>query len=124
MSESMALSDISMVIESTLCKLEIENEGTFTDKTAGKLLELYFDEFHFKDSDINFSNTTQRDQFLQILQILKQDLANIPEEQLVKVMATVYRSILRRTNGGREYLQFAQQYVGARVAQGARMITP
>jgi hypothetical protein len=123
MSASIELEDISHVIESILCKLEFESEEHFTDITASKLIEIYFDKFHFKDSDINFSNATQRDQFNQILQVVKQDLPNVQEEQLVKVMAAVYRSIQRRTNGGREYLQFAQQYVGARVTQGARIIT-
>jgi hypothetical protein len=35
----------------------------------------------------------------------------------------IYRSIQRRTSGGREYLTFAQQYVGARVGPGARVLS-
>ena len=57
-----------------------------------------------------------------MVEIVEQDLSSIPEEQRIKVMASIYRSIQRRTSGGREYLQFAQQYVGARVAPGARVL--
>ncbi len=44
------------------------------------------------------------------------------KEQLIKVMAAIYRSIQRRTTGGREYLAFAQQYVGSRLEHGVRSI--
>lgn len=123
MSASIELDEISNVVESTLCKFELESGGSFSDNNASKLIELYFDKFHFNDADLKFSNAAQEDQFNQILQVFNQDLPIVSEEQLVKVLATVYRSIQRRTNGGSEYLQFAQHYVGARVAQGARIIS-
>ncbi len=123
MSDSMELQDISNTIESTFCGLELKYEELFNDKTAIGLLELFFDKYYFKDLMLNLGATAQKEQFNEMVEILEQDLSSTPEEQRIKVMASIYRSIQRRTNGGREYLQFAQQYVGARVAPGARMLT-
>ena len=36
--------------------------------------------------------------------------SEIPPEQVVKVLAAVYRSIQRRTVGGTSYLQFVSQF--------------
>ena len=123
MSDSFELEAISNVIESTLCNMALESRDLFQDKDAIKLIELFFDKYHFKDDELQFADILQRNNFHKILEVCHQDLASTPQEELVKVMAAVYRSIQRRTNGHREYLQFAQQYVGARVAPGARVIT-
>lgn len=123
MSTLMTLEDIANVIESTLCGFDLESEEPFTDKKASQLIELFFDKYYFNDADLKFSSLELRKQFHEMLQICEQDLPDTPSEQLIKVMAAIYRSIQRRTNGGREYLQFAQQYVGARVAHGTRIIT-
>ncbi len=121
MSNSFELQGISNVIESVLCALNIESEE-FTDQSAAKLLEISFDKYHFKDSELTFSNVVQKDWLDRISQAIEQDFQNVPGEQLIRVLATVYRSIQRRTNGGSEYLQFAQQYVGARVGPGAGVL--
>jgi hypothetical protein len=123
MSDSMELQDISNTIESILCGFELNCEELFNDKTAIGLLELFFDKYYFKDLELNFGTTAEKEQFNEMVAIVEQDLSSIPEEQRIKVMASIYRSIQRRTNGGREYLQFAQQYVGARIASGARALT-
>ncbi|MBW2596914.1 MAG: hypothetical protein JRC93_13295 [Deltaproteobacteria bacterium] len=123
MSDSMVLQDISNVIESILCGFDTEVEKDFTDKTALQLLELAFDKYHFKDSELAFSNSTLKIQFERMSQIIEQDLSDTSKEQLTKVMASIYRSIHRRTNGGSEYLSFAQQYVGARVGPGVRVLS-
>ena len=122
MSDSMSLQDISNVVESTLCGFDIKSENEFKDKSALQLLELAFDKYHFKDSELSFSDSKLKIQFETMVPIIENDLSDISKEQLVKVMASIYRSIQRRTNGGREYLTFAQQYVGARVGSGARVL--
>ena len=122
MSDSIELQDISNVIESILCGFDTETENDFTDKEVLQLLELGFDKYHFKDSELAFSNSTLKILFEKMSQLIEQDLSNTPKEQLIKVLASIYRSVQRRTNGGREYLTFAQQYVGARVGPGARVL--
>ena len=124
MSKSMELQNISNVVESVLCEFGIENEDEFTDKTALQLLELSFDKYHFKDEELPISNSSLKDKFEKMSQIIEHDLPDTSKEQLIKVMASIYRSVQRRTCGGREYLTFAQQYVGARVGLGARVLSP
>lgn len=122
MSDSLELQDISNAIESTLCALELESEESFTDKIAARLIELYLDKYHFKDPKLTFNNNAIEVQFYKMSKIFEQELLNIQEDQFLKVLASVYRSIQRRTNGGKEYLRFAQQYVGVRVESGMRVL--
>lgn len=122
MSNSMDLQCISNVIESTLCAFEFESEDPFTDKTATRLIELYFDKYHFKDSELSFDNSALKVKFDKMLKIFEQEYPDTPEERFLKILASVYRSIQRRTNGGSEYLQFVQKYVGARVESGVRIL--
>lgn len=122
MSDSMELQEISNVVESILCRFDIEYEDEFTDKRALQLLELAFDKYHFKDSELVINNSELKIQFERMLQIIEQDLIDTSKERLVKVMASIYRSIQRRTNGGREYLTFAQQYVSTRIGPGVRAL--
>ena len=122
MANSMELQDIANTIESTFCSFDLENEATFTDKTVITLLELLFNHYHFHDSELDFEDSVLKAYFDKLLQIIKQDLSTVPEEQLVQVMGAIYRSIQRRTNGGKEYLQFTHRYVGIRAGRGGRMI--
>lgn len=110
MADSIALQDIANIIESTLCAFDNETENNLTDKTALQLLELAFDKYHFNDSELVFSDPALETPFKKMSQLIENDLADTPGEQLIKVMAAIYRSIQRRTNGGREYLSFVQQY--------------
>jgi hypothetical protein len=122
MSDSMELQDISNSIESILCLFDSEKENNFTDKTALQILELVFDKYYFKDSELVFNNPTLKFLFERLSKIFEKDLPDTPKEKLIKVLASIYRSIQRRTNGGREYLTFVQQYVGPRVGPGARIL--
>lgn len=122
MSDSMELQDISNVVESILCGFDIETETDFVDKTVLQLLELAFDKYHFKDSELTYSNSALKIMFEKMSQFIEQDLSDTPKEQLIKVLSSIYRSVQRRTNGGREYLTFVNQYVGARVGPGARVL--
>jgi hypothetical protein len=117
MADSYELQDISYVVEALFVSFDQEHES-FTDSTAGKLLELAFDKFHFRDSDLSFGKDLEKVLFERMLQVIAEDLSTTHKDLLVKVLAAIYRSIQRRTEGGREYLQFTRQYVGERIATG------
>ncbi len=121
MSDSITLQGIANTIESILCGFDIEAKSEFTDKAALQLLEAAFDKYHFKENELSLNDSATKIRFEKMSQIIEQDLSNTAEEELIKVMAAVYRSIQRRTNGGREYLTFAQQYVEPRVGPGTRV---
>ncbi len=122
MSQSFRLQEISNTIESTLCRIELESKEPFLDKDASGLIELLFDKYHFKDEKSAIKNPFLESIFIVAIQIIEKDLSDVSEDDLEKVLATVYRSIHRRTNGGREYLEFANDYVGTRVGSGVRAL--
>ncbi len=122
MSDSSNLQDIANVIESILCQFDTEDENVFTDRQALQLLELAFDRFHFGDTEIKIEDYELKAKFEKMCQIIQTDLPDTSHEEVTKVFASVYRSIQRRTQGGREYLSFIQQYVGIRVAPGVRAL--
>jgi hypothetical protein len=82
------------------------------DKDAAKVLELFFDQYHFKDKELNFADPASEKGYTLLSQVIEEDLADIPKVDLVRVMATIYRAIQRRTKGGDEYLRFINEYAG------------
>lgn len=123
MQDSRTLEDISNVIESTLCRLSVENEETFTDKTAAGIIESYVDKYHFKDSELQFSDPAVETGFNVLSEVINKELSTTPEEQIIKVLATIYRSIQRRTNRGWEYLEFIKKFVGMKAGPGVRVFS-
>lgn len=121
MADSVEYQEISYVIESLFVTFNQEYES-FTDNTAAKLLELAFDKFHFLDAGLSFGNDQEKVLFERMLQVVAEDLSTVAEDLLVKVLAAIYRSIRRRTTGGREYLQFTKQYVGSKTGSVAKIL--
>ena len=121
LTNSLALENIANAIESTLCAFDVRSDGRFTDKEAQRLIELLLDEHHFKEAPQAIESPALGARFAEMRQILASDLSAVDEQNLIKVLATVYRSIQRRTNGGNAYLNFIQQYVGPRIGSGMRL---
>jgi len=82
------------------------------ERTAARLVELMIDTYHFKDETPRTDTPGLEDGFCFFAQNTGKKLSHIHPEQLVKVLAAVYRSIQRRTIGGTSYLQFASQFNG------------
>ena len=109
MADSDELVKIGHVIESTL--LAIDFESDFRDSDASKLLELFFDQHHFNDEQLQFADATQEEHYRMLEQACEEDLDTVPQEKLIKVMAAIHRSIQRQTDGSRKYLQFLHKYI-------------
>ncbi|MGD9948399.1 MAG: hypothetical protein AB7U29_07955 [Desulfobulbus sp.] len=123
LSHSIVLEEISRVIESALCTFDVQGNGAFTDKTAMRLIELLLDVHHFKDCSPAVENDALATMFAEMRQVFTLDLKEVAEEDLVKVLAAVYRSIQRRTNGGNAYLTFIRRYAGSRLGSGTRVVS-
>lgn len=54
--------------------------------------------------------------FGMFLQNTGKTFSRLPSEEVVKILAAVYRSIQRRTVGGTSYLQFVSQFTGIKPA--------
>lgn len=110
LSRSPELEFIASTIESTLCRLGFSGEEVdFLDKDAARLLELYFDQHHFKEQELRFDHSRQEREYGLLGEVIEEDLSDIPKEDLVRVMSSIYRDILRRTKGGDEYLRFINE---------------
>jgi hypothetical protein len=110
LSRSPELEFIASTVESVLCRLGFSGEDeTFLDSDAARLLELFFDQYHFKESAPQFSNSAQEKRYALLGEVIEEDLSDIPKEDLVRVMASIYRAIQRRTKGGDEYLRFINE---------------
>lgn len=121
LTNSPVLENIANVIESTLCAFDVRSEGRFTDKEALRLIELLLNEHHFKEPLPAIEPPAFASSCTEMRQILASELSAVDEGDLIKVLATVYRSIQRRTNGGNAYLNFIQRYVGPRIGSGKRL---
>ena len=55
-SDDMDLQDQAVVIESAICRFDEEQDGDLTDGMVQRILESLLDRYHFKDTQIRFSD--------------------------------------------------------------------
>jgi hypothetical protein len=112
MADNPELGSIADVVELSLCQIWANDHRHVDDRTAARLVELMIDRYHFKDETPRTDTPVLEDGFRFFTQNTGKNLSHIHPEQLVMVLAAVYRSIQRRTIGGTSYLQFASQFNG------------
>lgn len=113
LSRSPELEFIASTIESVLCRLGFSGEDEiFMDQDAARLLELFFDEYHFKDTDLQLGDRVQDKGYQLLNEVIDEDLSDIPKVDLIRVMSSIYAALQRRTQGGDEYLRFINEYSG------------
>lgn len=106
------LEDVANVIESTLCWVWVNDPQNVNDRTAARLVELMIDSYHFNDEAPQADSPVLENGFRLFVQNTGKTFAQLHSEEVVKVLAAVYRSIQRRTVGGTSYLQFVSQFTG------------
>jgi len=113
LSRSPELEFIASTIESVLCRLGFSGDDEiFMDQDAARLLELFFDEYHFKDTDLQLGDRVQDKGYQLLNEVIDEDLSDIPKVDLIRVMSSIYTALQRRTQGGDEYLRFINEYSG------------
>lgn len=113
LSRSPELEFIASTIESVLCRLGFSGEDEiFMDQDAARLLELFFDEYHFQDTDLQLGDRVQDKGYQLLNEVIDEDLSDIPKVDLIRVMSSIYADLQRRTQGGDEYLRFINEYSG------------
>lgn len=122
MSSLVSLQDQANVIESAFCRLDEELENNFTDNDAVRLAELLLDHYYFDDIELKYKNQLEENEFSFLKSVIENDFKNPSKVDTTKIIATIYRSIKRHTNGNREYINFIRQHVGLRVGPGIRAI--
>jgi len=106
------LESIAYVIEAALCQLWANDPQHVNDRTAARLVELMIDRYHFNDEAPQVDSPVLEKGFRLFLQNTGKTFAQLHSEEVVKILAAVYRSIQRRTVGGKSYLHFVSQFTG------------
>lgn len=112
MADSPELEDIADVIESALCRVWADDPDNVNDRMAARLVELMIDRYHFNDEAPQADSPALEEGFRLFSQYTGKTFSQLHSEEVVKVLAAVYRSIQRRTVGGSSYLQFVSQFTG------------
>lgn len=97
---------ISTSIESQVAKLDQEEYHFFRDQIVQSAYERFFDKYYYQDQDLHFASRQEQLCFEIIESALKPHLKNNSLEVIIKIVSTVYKSLRRRTEGHREYLDF------------------
>jgi len=109
-------------IEGALCTYDIENGKSLTDREAIRIIELLIDKYHFQDL-----HTDQEPQIIgkgveYVDKSIEEDLKNVDNDEIVKVLGVIRFVATRRTKIGREYMTVIHRYVGQRVGSGIRLL--
>jgi len=104
--------------------------GTFDNQTGKKIRDevpiiIYrklLDKYYFKDDKIIFESELLENGFNHVESVIECDLKGVDEEKLVKVLGVLHFIANRRTRGHREYLAVVEQFIGARVGPGMRVM--
>ncbi len=122
MADDMVLEKMANVVESAICQFDEQEGRRLTDRAAAGVIERLLDKYYFNDADLNFASALEEKGFHFVDGVIVGDLDGPPDETFVKIIATVYRSALRRMTGGRGYMDFIHEYVGIRAGPGVRVL--
>lgn len=109
MKDDFELQKISELIERGLCIIDEEND--INDSHATRFIGLLLDKYYFKDEPVVFKSEFEKEGFLFIDGHIVENFSDIQTEVIYKVLSAILRSIKRHTNGKREYLDFAHQFI-------------
>ena len=122
MDGNMELESYGNSIEGALCAYDIENEGKLNDSEAIRIIELLIDKYHFQDQEIEQEHQTVVNGVNYVDKSIREDLKDVENEKIVKVLGVIRFVAKRRTKTGREYMNVIHQYVGQRVGSGIRIL--
>ena len=89
----------------------IDEEKNIDDSLALKFIELLLDKYYFMDEPVVFKNDFEKEGFMFIDGHIDENFSDIPTEIIYKALSAILRSIKRHTNGKKEYLAFAHQFI-------------
>lgn len=113
---------ISNSIEAALCAFDQHHNKAIRDEIAIGIFEKLLDKYYFKDKKSVSENQLLLEGLQYIDQVIINDLNDVDNDTLVKILGVLYYVSKRRTKYGREYLDFIHQYVGSRIGPGIRMM--
>ena len=122
MASDFQLQSYADAIEGTLCVWDHSHQRLLSDISALRIIEMLLDKYYYHDSDVSCTDSLLREGFDMVLNSISDDLADVSEGVIVKILGVIHFVARRRSRGGREYLDVIQQYVGLRVGSGMRLL--
>jgi len=122
MESNLELQSSSNVIEGALGAFDAKTGKKIKDDVALDILKRLIDLYYYKDDEITFASPIVEEGFSYVNEAMKEALASLSEEQLIKILGVLHFVANRRTQGGREYLSVIHQYVGENILPGVRVI--
>jgi len=122
MEDDLELQSYAHMIESALCLWDRLMNGTLNDNSALRVLERLLDRCYFKDDTADTLEEPLRRGFEIVWSAINEDLADISNDKLVKILGVIYFVARRRARGGRDYFHVIHQYVGLRLGPGMRIL--
>jgi hypothetical protein len=108
--------------EGALCAYDMGNEGKLNDSDAIRIIELLIDKYHFQDQKIEHDHETILNGVNYVGKSIRDDLRNVENGQIVKVLWVIRFVAKRRTKTRREYMNVIHQHVGQRVGSDIRSL--
>ncbi len=109
-------------IEGALCMWDFNHEQRLNDALALRVIEMLLDKYHFGDSDVSSTHNLLQEGFEMVVSAIEQDLNNVPNDTIVKVLGVIYFVAKRRAQGRRDYFEVIHRYVGLRAGPGIRVL--
>lgn len=122
MDGNMELESYGNSIEGALCAYDIEIEGKLNDSDAIRIIELLIDKYHFQDQEIEQEHQTVVNGVNYVNKLIREDLRDVENEKIVKILGVIRFVARRRTKTGREYMNVIHQYIGQRIGSGIRVL--
>jgi hypothetical protein len=122
MDGNMELESYGNSIEGALCTYDEENGNKLSDHEAIRIIELLIDIYHFKDKCVNEESPLILSGVKHLENAINEDLSDVINEEIVKILGVIRFVARRRTKTGREYMNIIHQYVGHRIASGIRIM--
>jgi len=122
MEDNIELISYGNSIESALCAYDIKNAEKLKDNDAIRIIELLIDKYHFQDQQMDQENQMIVDGVHYVEKSMREDLKDVENEEIVKILGIIRFVAKRRTKTGREYMTVIHQYVGPRIGSGIRIL--
>ena len=122
MDEDFELASFGNSIEGAICAYDVANGESLRDREAIRIVELLIDKYHFQDQEMTEQNPLIVAGVHFVDKAIQEDLNNLSNEAIVRLLGVIRFVARRRTRIGREYMNIIHQYVGLRVGKGVRSL--
>jgi transcription initiation factor IIE alpha subunit len=105
-----------------LCAYDIEIDENLKDDQAIRIIELLIDKYHFQDQNLDQENQIVINGVNYVDSAIQEDLKDIDNEEIVKILGVIRFVAKRRAKTGLEYMTIIHQYVRPRIDSGIRVL--